>query len=266
MNLNPVIIQCKNLRLKLWDDVRPINDEQVKAELIYMKYGFFDESGFNLPIEPDTTPKLFHLCQAVRERLNVHEKVVFQLDNRVRVQGGCIVSGNDQYPSIIHMSSGAVNTLSEDELSVLIGHELGHLINKDGIVSFYFNLKYKKSGAPKKIAHQFNVYRFLSELEADRYAYLACGDLDTCISYEYKRIGGIDIKKFGVPTNQFIEGNHKRVQMFFDGGQIGSNTHPYDAIRTEALHIFATSKNSHELSSRMYPLVYYIDKYANEII
>lgn len=68
------------------------------------------------------------------------------------------------------------------------------------------------------------------------------------------RIGGIDIKKFGVPANQFIEGNHKRVQMFFDGGQIGSNTHPYDAIRTEALHIFATSKNSHELSSRMYPL------------
>mgnify|MGYP003424763991 FL=1 len=64
MNLNPVIIQRKNLRLKLWDDVRPINDEQVKAELIYMKYGFFDESGFNLPIEPDTTPKLpCHLCK-----------------------------------------------------------------------------------------------------------------------------------------------------------------------------------------------------------
>ena len=34
MNLNPVIIQRKNLRLKLWDDVRPMNDEQVKAELI----------------------------------------------------------------------------------------------------------------------------------------------------------------------------------------------------------------------------------------
>ena len=61
MNLNPVIIQRKNLRLKLWDDVRPMNDEQVKAELIYMKYGFFDERGINLPIEPDTTPKLIHL-------------------------------------------------------------------------------------------------------------------------------------------------------------------------------------------------------------
>ena len=33
MNLNPVIIQRKNLRLKLWDDIRPMNDEQACAQI-----------------------------------------------------------------------------------------------------------------------------------------------------------------------------------------------------------------------------------------
>ena len=261
--MNPVIIQRKNLQKKLWEDLRPRNEEQVQAEITYQRYGFYDESGFNLPIEADTTPALYNLCQSVKERLKVQDKVVFQIDNRANVNGGCIVSGNNRYPSIIHLSSGAVNTLSDDELTVLVGHEIGHLINKDGIVRFYYNYKYKKDGAPKKIAHQFNVYRLLAELEADRYAYLACGNLDTCISYQYKRIGGIDINKFGVPASQFIEGNRKRVQMFINGRMMGSNEHPYDAIRTEALYIFATSKDARELSSRMYPLVYYIDQYTD---
>ncbi len=263
MNLNPTIIQRKHLREKLWEDLHPQNEEQVQAEITYQRYGFYDESGFNLPIEADTTPALYSLCRSIEERLGINDKVVFQIDNRTDVNGGCIVSGNDRYPSIIHISSGAVNTLSEDELTVLIGHELGHLINKDGVIRFYFNYKYKKDGAPKKIAHQFNVYRLLSELEADRYAYLACGNLDTCISYQYKRIGGIDINKFGVPASQFIEGNRKRVQMFINGGMMGSNAHPYDAIRTEALYIFATSKDARELSSRMFPLVYHLDHYTD---
>lgn len=136
--MNPVIIQRKNLQKKLWEDLRPRNEEQVQAEITYQRYGFYDESGFNLPIEADTT-----------------------------------------------------------------------------------------------------------------------------ISYQYKRIGGIDIKKFGVPASQFIEGNRKRVQMFINGRMMGSNAHPYDAIRTEALYIFASSKDARELSSRMYPLVCYIDQYTD---
>ena len=80
--MNPVIIQRKNLQKKLWEDLRPRNEEQVQAEVTYQRYGFYDESGFNLPIEADTTPALYNLCQSVKERLKVQDKVVFQIDNR----------------------------------------------------------------------------------------------------------------------------------------------------------------------------------------
>jgi hypothetical protein len=259
MNLNPIIIQRKNLHKKLWDDVHPQNANDLEREIGAYKYDFFEECGFNFPIEVNTAPKLYTLCQSVKEKLNVQDDVWFQIQNRVSIQGNSIVSGNDRFPSIVRLSATAINQLNEDELSFLIGHELGHVINKDVIVLFYFDYKYGKEGAHKDLAHKLKVFQLLSELEADRYAYLACGSLETYITYLYKSRGGLDISTTGISIEQFLEGNHNRAKFFIDGGFMSGDTHPYDAIRIEALYIFAASKDARELSSRMFPLVYYLD-------
>jgi len=107
------------------------------------------------------------------------------------------------------------------------------------------------------------VYKFLSELEADRYGYIACGSLENYISFYYKSRAGLDFKRMGVSVQQFIEGNRKRVQSFINEGFIGGENHPYDAIRIEAVYIYATSKDSRELSSRMFPLIDNIAHYTN---
>ena len=103
------------------------------------------------------------------------------------------------------------------------------------------------------------IYTLFSELEADRYGYLACGSMESYISFLYKCRCGFDFSKSGVSFQQFMEGNHNRAQFFIKEGKMGGDTHPYDAIRIEALHIFSTSKDARELSSRMYPILYYID-------
>ena len=259
MNLNPVIIQRKNLHKKLWDDVRPQNANDSEWEIGAYRYDFFEECGFNFPIQVNTAPELYKFCQSVKEKLNVQEEVWFQIKNRIGIQGNAIVSGNNIYPSIVRLSASAFNQLNEDELSFLIGHELGHVINKDVIVRFYYDLKYGKDGASNKLAHSMKVYTLFSELEADRYGYLACGSMEAYISFLYKCRCGFDFNKSGVSFQQFIEGNHNRVQFFIKEGKMSSDTHPYDAIRIEALHIFSTSKDARELSSRMYPILYYLD-------
>lgn len=262
MNLNPIIIQRKNLHKKLWDDVRPQNANDLEWEIGAYEYNFFEECGFNFPIEINTAPKLYKLCQSVKEKLNVQEDVWFQIKNRIGIRGNAIVSGNNAYPSIVRLSAAAINQLNEDELSFLIGHELGHVINKDVIVSFYFDVKYGKDGASSKLTHSMNVYTLFSELEADRYGYLACGNMEAYISFLYKCRCGLDFSISGVSFRQFMEGNHNRAQFFIKGGHMGSDTHPYDAIRIEALHIYATSIDAHELNSRMFPLLYYLNRYT----
>ena len=48
-----------------------------------------------------------------------------------------------------------------------------------------------KDNAPKFLTHQLHVYELLSEQEADRYGFLACGyNLDTFVDYQYKFTGG----------------------------------------------------------------------------
>lgn len=257
--MNPIIIQRKNLQKKLWDIVRPINAQDEQIELGAYRRDFYEECGFNLPIELNTAPSLYRFCQSVKDKLNVQDDVWFQIQNRVSILGNSIVSGNDRFPSIIRLSSGAISKLTENELSFLIGHELGHVINKDVVVLFYFDYKYGKEGAPKDLARKLKVFQLLSELEADRFGYLACGSLDTYVSFIYKSRSGLDFSTTGISIEQFLEGNHNRAKFFMDGGFMSGDTHPYDAIRIEALHIFATSKDARELSSRMFPLVYYLD-------
>lgn len=175
--MNPTIIQRKTLHNKLWKIVQPDNSDQLNSAAEEQKFNFYNEMGLHFPIEPDTTPKLYQLCQSIKERLHVHRNVLFCIGNRSHVSASCS-EGNDDYPSVVRISSGAVNTLSDGELSFLIGHELGHVIMHNLYIDFYYEKHFEKDKPPQNIAHLYHVHRLLSELEADRYGYLACGNLE----------------------------------------------------------------------------------------
>ncbi len=252
--MNPTIMQRKTLHNKLLAIVQPDNSDQLNSVAEEQKFIYYQESGFSFPIEPDTTPRLYQLCQTTKERLHVRKNVKFCIEDRAHVTGFCAGGGNDDYPSVIGISSGAVNKLSDSELSFVIGHELGHVIMHSWWINSLYKSHFQDEKAPQDIAHLHHVFKLLSELEADRYGYLACNDLEAIVSCHYKEIGGIDIQKFGVPASMFLKANHRLAQMFMDGGWLG-NTHPANALRIEAIHAFATSTSVHELNTRMEPII-----------
>lgn len=254
MNLNPIIPQRKKLHDVLWNFVQPSSTFQIELELEEQKFAYYNESCYDFPIEADTTPALFQVCQSVKERMHVTDNIVFLIDNRMYVNASCTASANKEYPSIITISKDAINTLTDSELACLIGHELGHVIMKDWLISFFFNKLYKKR-ATKFRLHQFHVLDLLSELEADRYGYLACGsNLDTFVSYQYKFTGGIDQQRFGVSTDTFLKANQRHMQKFLNGGWLGK-CHPANALRIEAIRLFATCKTNCELQAQMKPII-----------
>ena len=254
MKLNPIIPQRKNLHNILWKLVQPNSTFQIEWELEEQKFTYFNESCYDFPIEADTTPALFQICQSVKERLQITDDIVFFIDGRTRVDGSCTASANKEYPSIITISTGAVNTLTDNELACLIGHELGHLITQDWLISFFFNKLYKKYATTFRV-HQFHILDLLSEMEADRYGYLACGsNLDTFVSYQYKLYGGINQQPFGVSTDTFLKANQRHMQKFLHGGWLGKN-HPANALRIEAIRLFATCKTNRELKAQMKPII-----------
>jgi len=233
--------------------VQPGSPAQLDMAAEEHKFNFYNEMGFYLPIEPDTTPRIYQLCQSIKERLHVRSNVLFCLGNRTNIAASCN-EGNDDYPSVIRISSGAVNTLSDSELSFIIGHELGHVIMHNLSLDFFYEKHFETEQPPHDVAHLYHVHRLLSELEADRYGYLACGNLEDFVSFKYRSTGGIDVQKFGVPASMFLEANHRQAQLFMNGGWLG-DTHPANALRIEAIHAFATSTSVYELNTRMEPII-----------
>ena len=261
MNLNPIIPERDDLQDTLWTILKPERDEHVDGELENQKFIFYNECCYNLPIELYTTPSLYLLCKSLKERLHVTDKIIFLVDNREFIAGSSSVSGNNKYPSVVSISAGAVNTLNEKELSFLIGHELGHIISRGGLVRFFFTQYYSKDEeAYPVISHDLHVLDLLSELEADRYGYLACdSDIEAFISVMCRLSGGLDIHKFGVSTSTFLNANIGHVQKFMNGGWLGRR-HPANALRIEAIRLFATCKTNSELETKMQPIIDSIKK------
>ena len=105
------------------------------------------------------------------------------------------------------------------------------------------------------LAHDIHVLDLLSELEADRYGYLACnGDMDAFISFMYRLSGGIDQQRFGVSTSSFLNANMRHFQKFMNGCWLGKR-HPANALRIEAIRLFATCKTNRELEAQMKPII-----------
>jgi len=254
MNLNPSIPQREKLHNILWEQVQPNSTYQIDLELEDQKYTYYNESCYRFPINPYTTPSLSFLCDSVKERLHIHSNIMFCIENNTYINGACMTSGNKEYPDIVRITSGVVNMLTNDELAFIIGHELGHVIMQNGLVQLFFCQLYKDT-APNHLYHQFHVYQLLSELEADRYGYLACGsNLDTFVSYQYKFTGGIDQQRFGVSTDMFLKANQRHMQKFLHGGWLGK-WHPAHALRIEAIRLFATCKTNRELETKMKPII-----------
>ena len=255
MKLNPIIPQRKNLQDQLWEFVQSNSTHQIDLELKHQKNIYYTECCYNLPIEAYTTPSLHLLCQSVKERLHVTDNVIFQVDNIEFIRGSSYVSGNNKYPSIVSLSAGAVNRLNENELSFLIGHELGHVISRDGLARFFFSKLPPQTKVPENIHHAMHVLDLLAELEADRYGYLACNsDMDAFVSFMWQMSGGLDIHKFGVSTSTYLKANLGHAQKFLNGGWIGKR-HPANALRIEAVRVFATSKTNYVLREQMKPII-----------
>ena len=254
MKLNPIIPQREKLHKILWNQMQPNSTYQIDLELEDQKYTYYNESCYKFPIDPYTTPALSLLCESIKERLDVNCNVSFCIEDYTVIDGGCLSSGNTEYPTIIRLTSGAINMLTDKELAFLIGHELGHAIMQNGLIQFFF-CKFYKDTAPDFLTHQFHVYQLLSELEADRYGFLACGcNLDTFVSYQYKFSGGIDQQRFGVSTDSFLKANQRLMQKFLNGGWLGK-WHPANALRIEAIRLFATCKTNRELKAQMKPII-----------
>ena len=138
----------------------------------------------------------------------------------------------------------------------MIGHELGHLINKDSALSRLIRFVFPpETRVPVSLQYKIRLHEQLAELVADRYGYIAAEDLGVCVTAFFKMASGLDLAKINVSIDALIADNSRRLEYFLNDKGVSRASHPVNPIRVQALNLFANAKTQQELHEGMDQLI-----------
>lgn len=212
--------------------------------------------GHSLKVEKDLLCDFYNLCHDVKKKLKFEDKVDFYITGDSSVNAFSVAAETEGEPHIVNINSALFNLMTTDEMRFVIGHELGHLINKDTklkrLILFVFP---PESNVPVMLQHKIRLHDQLAELVADRYGYLATENLDACVTAFFKLASGLDLAKMNVSIDVLIADNNRRLDYFLNDKGISRAAHPVNPIRIQALNLFAKADSKEALDSGMDELI-----------
>lgn len=212
--------------------------------------------GHSLKVQKDLLPDFYELCQEVKAKLNFEEPVDFYITGDASVNAFSVAAEDEGEPNIVNVNSALFDLMTNEEMKFVIGHELGHLINKDTrltrLIQFVFP---PESAMPVSLQYKIRLHSQLAELVADRYGYMATENLDVCVTAFFKLASGLDLAKMNVSMEALIADNGRRLEYFLKDKGFSRASHPVNPIRVQALNLFATMKTQKELNHGMDELI-----------
>lgn len=220
--------------------------------------------GHCFKVERRLMEHLYDLLYDVKNKLGFKDPVDFYITGDSSVNAWTIASPCDGEPHIVNINSGLLNIMTDDELRFVVGHELGHLINKNTemrrLIGFVFP---PESTPPLMLQYKIRLWEQLSELAADRYGYMAVENLNTCLSAFFKMTSGLDVSKINMQLDIYLEENLKHLDYFLHDKGLSRDTHPVNPIRVHALNLYATSNDEDSLRKGMDEIISALMKISN---
>lgn len=221
--------------------------------------------GHCMKVDKEILPDFYALCQDVKTRLNFKDAVDFYVTGDSTLNAFSIAAEEEGQPHIVNINSAMFDLMSEEELRFVIGHELGHITNKDSALKrlIYFVFPPDTTNPPITLQYKIRLHDQLAELVADRYGFLANGNLNACVTAFYKMSSGLDLAKMNVSIDALLSDNRKRLDYFMKGKGLSRYDHPVNPIRVQAIHLFVTAKDEKELEDGMDELINILLKVGN---
>lgn len=221
--------------------------------------------GHCMKVEKEILPEFYDMCHEVKDKLGFTEPVDFYIQGDSSINAFSVAAAEEGQPHIVNLNSGLVDLMTKDELLFVIGHELGHIINKDTNLKRLINFVYPPGRAQLPIALQLKVrlHDQLAELVADRYGYMANQNLNACVTAFFKMASGLDLAKMNVSIEALLADNMKRLDYFLKDKGLSQYDHPVNPIRVQAINLFATVDDEKKLEESMSELIEILLKVGN---
>ena len=220
--------------------------------------------GHSLKVAKELLPDMYELCTSVKERLGFTEPVDFYVTGDSTVNAFSVAAEKEDQPHIVNINSGLIALMTKEELEFVVGHELGHLINKDTALSRLISFVFPEGSAPPiTLLYKIRLHSQLAELVADRFGYMATNNLNACVTAFFKMASGLDLQKMNVSIDVLLKDNMKHLEYFLKDKGLSHATHPVNPIRVQALNLFANSTSQEELDKEMEQLISILLKVGN---
>ncbi len=257
--LNPTLELEKQLGKQIYNALQgEIVEDVLRKTTTSSRDAYWRSSmeGHSLKVQKELLPDFYDLCQDVKKKLDFNDKVDFYITGDSDVNAFSLAAEDEGEPHIVNINSALFDLMSQDELRFVVGHELGHLINKDTALVRLINFVFPPEAAvPVTLQYKIRLHEQLAELVADRYGYMATENLGVCVTAFFKMASGLDLQKMNVSIEALIADNNRRLEYFLKDKGISRSSHPVNPIRVQALNLFATSKSQKELQSGMDELI-----------
>lgn len=212
--------------------------------------------GHSLKVEKELLPDFYQLCHEVKEKLGVKDKVDFYITGDSSVNAFSVAAESEGEPHIVNINSALFDLMTTDELRFIVGHELGHILNKDTALARLIQFVFPPNAeVPVTLQYKIRLHEQLAELVADRYGYMAVENLDVCVTAFFKMASGLDLVKMNVSIEALLADNNRRLEYFLKDKGMSRASHPVNPIRVQALNLFAKSKSKEDLDKGMGELI-----------
>lgn len=268
MKINPAIELEQYLASQIYN---ALHGDQVNRIISLSSYNQSEHElksameGHSFKVEKRLMGHLYDLLYGVKEKLGFKDDVDFYITGNSTVNAWTIAAKNEGEPHIVNINSALLNLMTDDELRFVVGHELGHLINKNTellrLICFVFP---QQSVPPLMLQYKIRLWEQLSELTADRYGYMAVEDLNCCLSAFFKMTSGLDVSKINMQMDVYLEENLKHLEYFLNDKGLSRDTHPVNPIRVQALNLFATAQSDADLTNKMEEIINALMKLSND--
>ena len=220
--------------------------------------------GHSLKVAKELLPDMYELCNSVKETLGFVDPVDFYVTGDSAVNAFSVAAEKEGQPHIVNVNSGLIALMTNDELKFVIGHDLGHLINKDTSLSRLISFVFPEGTTPPiTLLYKIRLHSQLAELVADRYGFKAAGNLESCVTAFFKMASGLDLQKMNVSIDVLLQDNLKHLEYFISDKGLSRATHPVNPIRVQAINLFANAQSQEELEKGMDQLVSILLKVGN---
>lgn len=146
--------------------------------------------------------------------------------------------------ALIGLSSGAVQQLAgPGELEFVLGHELGHVLFKHGLLPGHALLKSGRLSVRQ--AMRVRAWERAAEISADRVGLLVCGSLQSAAASFFKLIAGVSLQDHSFDLHEFSGQWDELSSEITALGQreLWDCSHPLAPLRMRALVLFWESWN-----------------------